>query len=119
MRAEIVRVFRLEAAHYLPKVPVGHPCGRLHGHSYVVDVHVAGPVCETGWVVDFSEIERAFLPVLDALDHRLLNEVDGLENPTAEHLAAWIWSRLRRPLDALAQIVVHETAGTRVIYRGA
>lgn len=118
MEAEIVRTFRFEAAHYLTNVPTGHPCGRMHGHSYVVDVHVAGPVGDAGWVIDFSDIERAFAPLLAALDHRLLNEVEGLANPTAEHLAAWIWDRLRKPLPMLAQVVLHETVDTRVIFRG-
>ena len=118
MHAEIVRVFHLEAAHFLPRVPSGHPCGRMHGHSYAIDVHVAGDLGEAGWVVDFSIIEDAFRPIGEALDHRVLNEVDGLANPTAECVAVWIWRRLHPSLPGLAQVVVHETADCRAIYRG-
>jgi 6-pyruvoyltetrahydropterin/6-carboxytetrahydropterin synthase len=91
----------------------------MHGHSYRIDVHVSGPVDpHTGWVVDFYDIEAAFEPVMAALDHRVLNEVDGLENPTAENIAEWIWNALPA-LDGLAQVVVHETEFSRAIYRAA
>ena len=91
----VFREFGFEAAHRLPNVPEGHKCARLHGHSFRVEVHVAGPVDPTlGWVVDFADIRDAFEPIHDALDHRYLNEVEGLENPTSENLAVWIWDRL-------------------------
>jgi 6-pyruvoyltetrahydropterin/6-carboxytetrahydropterin synthase len=116
---EIFRTFRFEAAHSLPNVPPGHQCGRMHGHSYGVDVHVAGPLDpRLGWVVDFAEIDEAFAPVLAALDHRTLNDVDGLANPTCEHLAVWIWHRLRARLPGLSQVVVRETPRAGCAYRG-
>ena len=116
---EIFKTFRFESAHRLPHVPDGHKCGRLHGHSYVVDVHVTGPVDpHTQWVVDFADISKAFEPVHDALDHRYLNEIDGLSNPTCERLAVWIWDRLRPRLPGLSQISVHETCTSGCIYRG-
>lgn len=119
MQAEIVQSFRFEAAHFLPNVGPQHRCRRVHGHSYKVDVHVAGDVDETsGWVVDFYDIEAAFGPCMDALDHHLLNEVAGLENPTAELIARWIWERLRPGLPGLCQVVVHETELSRAIVRG-
>jgi len=118
MHAEIVRVFRFEAAQFLPHVPKGHGCGRMHGHSYAVDVHVAGDTGAEGWVIDFSVIEGAFDPIARALDHRVLNEIDGLANPTAECVAAWIWRCLLPSLPALVQVVVHETNECRAIYRG-
>jgi 6-pyruvoyltetrahydropterin/6-carboxytetrahydropterin synthase len=116
---EIFKTFRFESAHRLPNVPDGHKCGRLHGHSYAVDVHVAGPLGErSGWVMDFGDLAAAFAPLDDALDHRYLNEIPGLENPTSENLARWIWDRLKPSLPALRRIVVRETCTTGCIYEG-
>jgi 6-pyruvoyltetrahydropterin/6-carboxytetrahydropterin synthase len=118
--AEIYREFTFEAAHRLPKVPEGHKCARLHGHSYKVEVHVLGPVGDdTGWVQDFGELKAAFKPLEDQLDHSYLNEVDGLENPTSEVLAKWIWDRLVVTLPSLSEIRVRETCPSGCVYRGA
>jgi len=112
------RVFRFEAAHLLPRVPDGHKCARLHGHSYRVEVHVDGPVEPgSGMVVDFADIKAAFQPLRDRLDHYYLNEVEGLENPTSENLAQWIWDRLVGRLP-LSRVVIHETCTSGVEYRG-
>jgi 6-pyruvoyltetrahydropterin/6-carboxytetrahydropterin synthase len=116
---DIHRAFHINAAHRLTQVPADHPCGRLHGHTFRVEVHVQGPVGpESGWVIDFAEIDRAFAPLHEALDHRYLNEISGLENPTSEVLAEWIWRRLHQSLPGLAVIVVQETANAGCIYRG-
>jgi 6-pyruvoyltetrahydropterin/6-carboxytetrahydropterin synthase len=115
---EIFKEFTFEAAHRLPRVPEGHKCGRLHGHSYRVEVHVGGPVDpDRGWVTDFACIAEVFAPVHDALDHRFLNDIGGLENPTSENLARWIWERLR-PALPLRGIVVRETCTSGCIYQG-
>jgi 6-pyruvoyltetrahydropterin/6-carboxytetrahydropterin synthase len=117
---ELFRDFRFEAAHLLPNVEPGHKCARLHGHSYRVSVHVTGDVDpRTGWVMDFADLATAFEPVYDQLDHRYLNEVEGLDNPTSEVLAAWIWDRLAPQLPGLDAVVVHETCTSGCIYRGA
>lgn len=117
--AEIWKEFTLEAAHRLPRVPEGHKCARLHGHSYRITVHVRGPVDPgTGWVRDFGEIKEAFAPVEEALDHRYLNEVEGLENPTSENLARWIWERLEPSLPGLSRVVIRETCTAGCVYRG-
>ena len=120
MRVELSRTFRFESAHRLPKVPTGHKCHRVHGHSYVVDVFVAGEVDPAmGWLVDFGEITARVEPVLKAeLDHRLLNEVPGLENPTSEVLCGWLWKRLQPLVPHLHAITVHETCTARCTYRG-
>lgn len=111
--------FSFEAAHRLPNVPADHKCARLHGHSFHVRVTVEGPVGETsGWVVDFAELKVAFKPIHDRLDHRYLNEIDGLENPTSEVLAQWIWRELRPSLPLLVEIEVRETCSTGCVYRG-
>lgn len=116
---EIFKSFSLEAAHRLPNVPPGHKCARLHGHSFQVEVYVAGPVGEkTGWVMDFTDIKAAFQPIHDRLDHNYLNEVEGLENPTSENLARWIWQHLLPALPGLSKIVVQETCTSGCIYRG-
>ena len=111
--------FSFEAAHRLPNVPEGHKCARLHGHSFLVRVTVEGVVGEvTGWVMDFAELTRAFAPLHDRLDHRYLNEIDGLENPTSEILARWIWRELTAALPGLAAVEVRETCTSGCIYRG-
>jgi len=119
MRMRLEHDVRFEAAHWLPRVPEGHRCRRVHGHSYKVTAVVEGPVdAESGWVVDYAEVEAALLPAVRALDHRLLNELEGLDNPTSEHIAAWIWNRVRPGLPGLVEIRLHETHDTRCIYRG-
>lgn len=116
---DLVKEFRFEAAHRLPRVPADHKCARLHGHSFRIEVHVAGPVNpETGWLMDFADLQQAFAPLMDQLDHHYLNDIPGLENPTSENLARWIWIRLKGRLPQLAQITVHETCTSRCIYRG-
>src|SRR3954451_16759899 len=107
---EIFKEFSFEAAHRLPFVPEGHKCARLHGHSFKVEVHVSGDVNPaTGWFMDCGDIKAAFKPLDAQLDHHYLNEVEGLENPTSENLAAWIWHRLEAALPGLSRIVVRET----------
>jgi len=116
---EIFKEFTFEAAHRLPNVPPDHKCARLHGHSFRVRVEIDGPVGqETGWVRDFADVSCAMKPVLDRLDHYYLNEIPGLENPTSELLARWIWDRVAPLLPELSQVVVHETCTSGCVYRG-
>lgn len=116
----IFKVFTFEAAHRLPNAPADHKCARLHGHSFRVAVYVDGPVHPNqGWVMDFSDIKQAFQPLYDQLDHRYLNEIAGLENPTSEILARWIWMRLKPSLPGLSKIVIRETCTSGCMYQGA
>ena len=107
---EIAREFTFEAAHFLPHVPPGHKCARVHGHSYRVEVTLRGPVHPVqGWVVDFAELTAVWQPLHAQLDHHLLNEVPGLENPTSELLAAWVFERVNIPGIQVAKVRVSET----------
>jgi 6-pyruvoyltetrahydropterin/6-carboxytetrahydropterin synthase len=115
---DIFKAFTFEAAHMLPQVPEGHKCKRLHGHSFRAEIHVTGPVEEKGWVVDFAEIKEAWQPMHGVLDHHYLNEVEGLENPTSENIARWIWAGLKPGLPGLSKIVLHETCEAGCIYTG-
>ena len=117
--ASIFKEFTFEAAHRLPHVPIDHKCHRLHGHSFRVEIHVGGEVDpRTGWILDFAEVKAAFKPLHAELDHNYLNEIPGLENPTSENLASWIWERLELTLPGLSQVVVQETCTSGCIYNG-
>ena len=117
---ELYKDFRFEAAHLLPKVPQGHKCARLHGHSYQVRITIEGEVNpQTGWIMDFDVIQQAFEPLLEQLDHHYLNEVSGLENPTSEHLAHWIWERHKPVLAELKEVEISETCDSGCRSRGA
>lgn len=116
---DIFRIFHLQCARRLPALPASHPCSRVHGHSFEVELTVSGEVdARLGWVCDFAEIEAAWRPIHEALDHRYLNDVDGLDNPTSERLAIWLWAQLRPSLPGLSQIRVMETHDSGCIYRG-
>lgn len=118
MKVRLSKTFRFEAAHLLPEVPEGHKCRRLHGHSYRVEVVVEGPVDpRTGWLMDYAEMGEAFAPIHARLDHYYLNEVDGLQNPTSENIARWIWDRLA-PRLPLVELRINETCTSACIYRG-
>jgi 6-pyruvoyltetrahydropterin/6-carboxytetrahydropterin synthase len=119
MITEIYKEFHFEAAHRLPNVPPGHKCARLHGHSFHLRLHIRGPVdAHSGWVLDFADIKQQFGPLYDQLDHRYLNEIPGLENPTSEIIARWIWDRLKDKLPQLAAVELRETCTSGCIYRG-
>lgn len=116
---EIYKIFTFEAAHHLPNVPEGHKCKRLHGHSFEVTLFVSGPIDgHTGWVLDFADVKAAFKPYLDQLDHYYLNDIEGLENPTSENIARWIWRKVKPDLPDLSKVAVKETCTAGCVYRG-
>ena len=119
MNVELVKEFRFEAAHRLPNVPPGHKCSRLHGHSFRFEIHLEGPVNpRTGWLIDFGELDATVTPLVDQLDHYMLNDVDGLENPTSEVCAKWLFDRIKAKVPQLTALTFHETCDARCIYRG-
>ena len=119
MAVRLAREFTFEAAHRLPHVPEGHKCARLHGHSFKVELICEGNVDpQSGWLLDFADLKAAFEPLHEQLDHHYLNEIQGLENPTAENLARWIWVRMKKKLPFLSQVNVAETCHSRCEYRG-
>jgi 6-pyruvoyltetrahydropterin/6-carboxytetrahydropterin synthase len=116
---EIYKIFYIESAHRLPNVPTGHKCARLHGHSFKIEIHVSGEVGDkSGWVLDFADIKNVFQPFYEQLDHNYLNEIEGLENPTSENLARWIWEKVQPSLPLLSKVVVNETCTSGCIFRG-
>jgi len=118
MRTEIRRQYHFEAAHLLPHVPDGHKCKRLHGHSFRVTVTVGGEVDPVlGWICDFADIDEAWRPLHELLDHRYLNEIDGLDNPTSEVLARFILERITLARGRVVSVTVHETcAAAATVY---
>ena len=116
---DIFRIFHLQCARRLPAVPESHPCARLHGHSFKVELTLSGDIDPVlGWVLDFADIEAAWQPIHQALDHRPLNDIGGLDNPTSENLAVWLWRQLKPALPGLSAVTVMETHDAGCIYRG-
>lgn len=119
MSTTLFKDFTFEAAHRLPHVPEGHKCGRLHGHSFMVRLEITGEVDpHTGWIIDFAELKAAFKPTYERLDHHYLNDIPGLENPTSEVLAKWIWDQVKPVVPLLSAVMVKETCTAGCIYRG-
>ena len=116
---EIFNIYHIESARRLPKLPADHPCSRVHGHSFKVEIHVSGPMDpEMDWVIDFADMDAAFSPIRTQLDHHFLNEIPGLENPTTERMAQWIWQKLKPTLPGLSKIIIQETHLSGCVYRG-
>ena len=119
MIATLSKSFRFEAAHRLPNAPPGHKCRQLHGHSYTVILQVTGPVDPaTGWVIDFGQVWEVFEPIRARLDHCCLNDVPGLDNPTSEHIARWVWDQVKPLLPLLSAVTVQENPSNACEYRG-
>ncbi|TGL34618.1 6-carboxytetrahydropterin synthase QueD [Leptospira koniambonensis] len=117
---ELTKEFRFDAAHFLPNVPEGHKCRRMHGHSFRFKLHLKGTVDEkTGWLMDFAEVSKVVKPLLENyLDHYLLNEIEGLENPTSENISIWLWKKLKPQLSLLYKITLNETCTSACVYNG-
>ena len=116
---QIFKSFTFDSAHFLPHVPEGHKCRRMHGHTYLLTVYLDGDLDERlGWVADFAEVKSVVKPLVEALDHRVLNDIEGLENPTCEHIAVWLWDKIKPKLPQLSKIKLMETPTSGTIYSG-
>lgn len=116
---EIYKEFSIESAHRLPNLPEDHKCSRLHGHSFLIRICIEGEVNpDTGWIMDFAEIKAAYKPIFEQLDHHYLNDIEGLENPTSENLAKWIWDHLKPELALLSKVIIKETCTSGCVYTG-
>jgi 6-pyruvoyltetrahydropterin/6-carboxytetrahydropterin synthase len=116
---QIYKEFSFDSAHFLPNVPDGHKCKEMHGHTYRLKVFIQGDLDpKLGWIMDFKELKDALLPVIDQLDHKLINNIKGLDNPTAENITVWIWNQIRPSLPLLSRLELYETPTTGVIYEG-
>ena len=116
---DIFKCFTFEAAHRLPNLPATHKCSRLHGHSFGVELHLRGPMQgPENWVMDFADVKAVFQPIYDQLDHHYLNDIAGLENPTSEQIAVWLYQKLKALLPLLSKVVVHETCTAGSSYSG-
>jgi len=119
VQTRVELTYRFESAHRLPRVPATHPCGTMHGHSYVVGIALEGTVDpDAGWIADFGDIDRVVQPIITSIDHKTLNDIDGLDNPTSENLAAWLWGRIKPTLPLLVEVSVRETVHSRCVYTG-
>lgn len=116
---EIFKKYFFDSAHFLPNVPADHKCRQMHGHTYKLIVFVSGSADNAeGWIMDFAELKKEITPIIDIIDHKVLNEIKGLENPTCENIAKWLWVKIKEKIPALIRIELHETPTTGVIYSG-
>jgi 6-pyruvoyltetrahydropterin/6-carboxytetrahydropterin synthase len=119
MRVRLIKEFRFEASHRLAHLSSDHPCYRLHGHSYRVEVEVYGEVDQaTGFLVDYGDIKRIVKPIIAQLDHCHLNDIDGMQTTSAEHIVYWTWNQLKPQLPLLSRVILHETDSTSCEYCG-
>lgn len=115
----IYKQFTFDSAHFLPEVPAGHKCSNLHGHTYSLTVFIEGELeDERGWVIDYAELKKNIQPIIDLVDHQLLNDIPGLDNPTSEILSIWLWDKIKPLVSGLKKIELKETTSSGVIYEG-
>jgi len=115
----IFRHFTFDAAHYLPNVPAGHKCKEIHGHTYKLTIYIEGqPNKDMGWIIDFAEVKQRMEPIIGSVDHKFLNKIEGLENPTCELLTIWLWNKIIAVIPNLSRIELNETPTSGAIYSG-
>jgi len=116
---QVFKQFTFDSAHYLPNVPDGHKCKETHGHTYRLIVYLEGELEKNlGWVMDFADMQKVIDPIIKSIDHKMLNNISGLENPTCEILAVWIWEKIKPQIPLLTKIELNETPTSGVVYEG-
>lgn len=116
---QIFKQFTFDSAHFLPNVPAGHKCKEIHGHTYRAVMYIEGqPDPHLGWVMDFAALKHIISPIVKQVDHKLLNDIPGLENPTCERIAIWLWEAIKPAVPQLVRIELHETPTSGAIYEG-
>ena len=116
---QIFKQFTFDSAHFLPNVPEGHKCKEIHGHTYHLTVYLDGDLDEKlGWVIDFTDVKNVIDPIIKSIDHQFLNNIPGLENPSSEIMAIWLWNKIEPELPQLSKIELNETPTSGVIYEG-
>ena len=116
---QIFKTFTFDSAHSLPNVPDGHKCKAVHGHTYQLTIFIEGPLVENlEWVMDFAEVKSVVEPIVKILDHKYMNDIEGLENPTCERIAIWIWDKIKVGIPQLVRIELNETPTSGVVYEG-
>ena len=115
----IFKTFTFDSAHSLPNVPDGHKCKEIHGHTYRLTIYLEGELeKDLNWVIDFADLKNAINPILEIVDHKLLNKIEGLENPTCEMIAKWLWNKIKAQVPLLSKVELHETPTSGAIYKG-
>ena len=115
----LFKIFTFDSAHFLPHVPEGHKCKNVHGHTYRLTVHLEAPLEEhLCWVMDFADVKKVVKPIINQVDHKLLNDIEGLENPTCEILAQWLWEKIKPEIPILNKIELWETPASGCVYNG-
>ena len=114
----IYKQFTFDSAHFLPNVPEGHKCGNMHGHTYSLTVFIEGEPDKQGWIIDYSDLKKEIQPIIELIDHKVLNNIAGLNNPTSELLAVWLWNKIKPLMPGLKKIELNETPTSGVIYEG-
>ena len=116
---QVFKSFTFDSAHFLPNVPDGHRCKNMHGHTYRLTVYLDGPLVPPfDWAIDFGEVKKVVAPIVDRIDHRVMNDIEGLENPTCEAIAKWLWDQIKPELPLLTKVELHETPTSGVVYEG-
>lgn len=113
---QIFKIFYFDSAHFLPNVPEDHKCRQMHGHTYKLIVYITGSaINHEGWIIDFAELKSRINPIIELVDHKVLNEIKELENPTCENIAKWLWEKIKKELPDLSRLELHETPTTGAI----
>ena len=117
---QVFRQFRFHAARHLPNLEDSHICKKIHGHTFNLTVYIKGNINnQTGFIIDFFDIDKIVTKnIIKSIDHKLLNDIADLENPTSEILCKWIWDKLKTKISGLNKIILSEDHGTGIIYSG-